>query len=145
MKNKIINNQIQNKKIVNGAKKMTEKTNNYTDSFYKMLNDIINRAEREVPDYGDFAPVYENFKNTNPKLDIDKYQIRIFKAPKQYVSDETIRYIEAEVYTKVGDYKATLLLGTGKKEEILNQLKSKDFVEKLNNAYIQLTDLIQNQ
>ena len=144
MKNKIINAQVQNKNFVNGVKKMSEKANNYTDSFYKMLKDLTERAEREVPEYGDFAPVYENFKNLNPKLDVDRYQLRIFKMPKAQVADETKRYLEAEVFTKAGTYKANILLGSGNKEEILKQLKSDDFVDKLNEAYIQLVDLIQN-
>lgn len=144
MKNKILNAQIQNPNFVTGAKKMTEKLNNYTDSFYKMLKDITERAEREVPEYGDFAPVYENFKNINPKLDVDRYQLKIYKMPKAQVSDETERFLEAEVYTKAGTYRASLLLGSGKKEDILKQLKSEEFTEKLNNAYIKLVDLIQN-
>ena len=141
---KIINAQVQNKNFVNGVKKMTEKTNSYTDSFYKMLKDLIKRAEREVPEYGDFAPVYENFKNLNPNLDVDRYQLRIFKMPKSQVPDETKRYLEAEVFTKSGAYKADMLLGSGNKDEIMKQLKSEDFVDKLNEAYIQLVDLIQN-
>ena len=144
MKNKIINAQIQNQNFVNGVKKMTEKTSNYTDSFYKMLNNLINRAEREVPEYGDFAPVYENFKNTNPELDIDRYQLKIYKAPKAYEPDETKRYLEAEVYNKAGTYKANIMLGSGKKDEIMKQIKSEDFVDKLNDTYIKLADLIEN-
>lgn len=144
MKQKIINAQVQNQNFVNGVKKMTEKTSSYTDSFYKMLQKLIERAEREVPEYGDFAPVYENFKNTNPNLNVDRYQLRIFKKPKSEVADETKRYIEAEVYTKAGTYKATVLLGTGKKEDIIKQLRSEGFVDELNNSYIQLVDMIQN-
>ena len=109
-----------------------------------MLEALINRAEREVPEYGDFAPVYESFKNTNPKLDIDRYQLKVFKMPKAQVPDETKRYLEAEVFTKAGTYKANILLGFGNKDEIMKQLKSKDFVDNLNNAYAQLVDLIQN-
>ena len=41
-------------------------------------------------------------------------------------------------------YKANNLLGFGNKDEIMKQLKSKDFVDNLNNAYAQLVDLIQN-
>ena len=144
MKQKIINAQVQNQNFVNGVKKMTEKTSSYTDSFYKMLQKLIERAEREVPEYGDFAPVYENFKNTNPNLDVDRYQLRIFKKPKSEVADETKRYIEAEVYTKAGTYKANVLLGAGKKEDIIKQLRSEGFVDELNNSYIQLVDMIQN-
>ena len=144
MKHKIITTQIQNTNLTSGVKKMAEKANTYTDSFYKMLKDLIARAEREVPEYGDFTPVFENFKNTNPNLDVDRYQLKIFKMPKAQVADETRRFLEAEVYTKAGIYKANMLLGEGSKKDIMKQIKSEDFVEKLNNAYIQLVDLIQN-
>lgn len=141
---KVINAQIQNKNVANGVKNLNKKANTYTDSFYNMLEKLIARAEREVPEYGEFAPVYENFKNTNQDLKIDRYQLKIFKMPKSDVEDETKRFIMAEVYAPACDYKADILIGSGSKEEILNQLKSPDFVGKLNNAYIQLADFIQN-
>ena len=109
-----------------------------------MLNKLISRAEREVAEYGSFAPVFEEFKNTNPKLNIDRYQLKILKMPKEDVADETKRFIEATVFAPAGDYKANLLIGSGTKEEILKQLKSEEFVDKLNNAYIKLVDVIQN-
>ena len=144
MTHKIINTQIQSKNIINGAKKMTEKSTTYTDSFYNMLKELITRAEREVPEYGDFAPVYESFKNNNSKLDVDRYQLRIFKMPKDLVPDETKRYLEAEVFTKAGTYSATMILGSGSKEDILKQLKTEEFTDKLNNTYAKLVDMIQN-
>lgn len=144
MNNKVLNTQIQNKNIPNGVKKMNNKINTYSQSFYEMLNKIVKRAELEVTEYGDFAPIYEYFKNTNPDLNIDKYQLKIFKMPKINVEDETKRFIMAEVYLPSRDYKADIILGSGNKEEILKQLKSPDFVDKLNNAYIQLVDILQN-
>lgn len=144
MNNKIPKNQIPSFQSVNGVKNMDENEKTYEQKFYEMLDKVTERAEREVPEYGSFAPVYESFKNTNKELPIDRYQLKVLKMPKDVVDNEKKRYIEAAVFAPAGDYKANLLVGSGDKNEIMEQLKSDEFPKKLNDAYIKLVDFIQN-
>lgn len=141
MSNKINKAQFNKLQSLNGAKKMV---NNSEITLDKMLDKLLSRIEREVPEYGNFAPVYEFIKNNDSKHLIDRFQLNVFKMPKHIVEDEKRRYIEAAVYSKAGDYKATLLLGSGNKEEIIKQLKSDEFLKKLDKTYLQLTDMILN-
>ncbi len=143
MNNKITQNNVQSFKSVNGVNKMNTE-NYYEDNVYELIDKITNRAEREVPEYGDFAPVYEEFKNINTKLPVSKYQLKVLKMPKEDVPDEKQRFIQAAVYAPAGDYNANILLAAGHKDKILNELKSDKFPEKLNNAFINLVDLLQN-
>lgn len=138
-------NQINTTKFqaVNGVNKMdSEKT--YEDNVYEMIDKVIARAEREVPDYGDFAPVYEEFANKNNDLSIGRYQLKVLKMPKTDVPDEKKRFIQAAVYSKAGDYKADVLLASGHKSKIMNILKSDDFPVKLNDAFVNLVDFMEN-
>jgi hypothetical protein len=96
------NNFIYNKISFNGK---NEEKKSMRNIIQNGINNLAQRAEREVVEYGDFAPVYESFKNTNPDLNIDKYQLKIFKMPRESVQDETKRYIMAEVYLPSRDNK----------------------------------------
>ncbi len=143
MNNRINNTNNINFHSINGVNKMdSEKT--YEDKVYDMIDAVTERAEREVPEYGDFAPVYEEFKNTNSKLPIDRYQLKVLKMPKEDVPDEKQRFLQAAVYAPAGDYKADMLIGAGHKDKIMEILKSDEFPETLNDAYIKLVDFMQN-
>ena len=144
MNNNIPHNKIPSFQSVNGVNNMNKNEKTYEENFYEMLDKVTKRAELEVPEYGSFAPVYEYFKNNNPELPIDRYQLKVLKMPKDVVEDEKQRYIEAAVFTPASDYKANILVGSGYKDDIIKQLKSDEFPEKLNDAYIKLVDLIKN-
>jgi len=147
MNNNSINNRnnIQSFKGIDGAKKMEDKEMTYDEHVYDIIDKVAKRSEREVPDYGEFAPVYEDFKNQDPKLNfVDRYMLKVVKMPKADVPDEKKRYIEASVYSPAGDYKADVLLAGGYKDDIMKELKSKEFPEKLNNAYVELVDYLRN-
>lgn len=120
----------------------TKKT--YNDYFYEMLDKVIKRAEMEVPPYGDFVPVYEEFPNQDPNLSIDRFKLEVIKLPKHIEPDPKQRFIQAVVYPLAGDYKAETYLAKGEKDEIMKELSSKDFPVKLNNAFARLTDIIEN-
>jgi len=128
-----------------GAKKMDEKEMSFQDRVDEMVSKTSDRAELEVPEYGDFAPVMEFMDNTNKDLPVGKYGIKIYKMPKDIVEDPKQRYIEAAVYMPAGDYKADMVVGSGHKDKILEILNSPEFPEKLNRAYGELLDVIEDQ
>ena len=141
MNNKIHQNQIPSFKSINGVKDVNNQEYNYEDEINKLIEKVANRAEREVPEYGYFAPVYEEFKNKDSQLDIEKYRLKVLKMPKADVPDETKRYIEAAVFVPGSDYKADMLIGSGKKAEIIELLRSEKFPERLKSVYQRLVDL----
>lgn len=141
MDNKIQN--INNKNIYE-VKKVNNEKITFDDQVEQIIKDISARAEREVPEYGDFAPVTEFMPNLDKGTTaVSKYGLTIYKMPKDVVADPKKRYIQAAAYMPAGDYKATLVVGSGDKKEILEKLNSPDFPEKLNDAYAQLLELLE--
>ena len=57
---------------------------NFKEQVEQMLEKLIVRAEREVPEYGDFAPVTELFQNLDPGSQdiVGKFGLTILKLPK---------------------------------------------------------------
>lgn len=132
---------------VNGAEPMSmdDKEKYYIENLHKVIDDVSTRSEREVPEYGEFAPVSEFFKNVDKDIPADKFVLRVIKMPKEDYPDEKQRFIEASVFAPAGDYKADMLIGAGHKKEILETLKSKDFPTRLNDAYIDLIDMLKDE
>ncbi|WP_321436656.1 hypothetical protein [uncultured Bacteroides sp.] len=114
----------------------------YLENVCNIIDSVAKRVVLEVPESGIFAPVYDFFKNTDPKLAIDSYRLKVFKMPTEDVPDEKQRYIEALVFAQDGDYVASTLLLGGYKDTIINELNSKEFPEKLNNTFIELTYML---
>ncbi len=129
-----------------GANKMDKEPASFQEQIDGMVKTLSNRAEREVPEYGEFSPVMEFIPNLDKETSstVGKYGLKIFKMPKSVVEDEKQRYLEAAAYMPAGDYKADMVVGSGNKQEILDMLKSKDFAENLNYAYAELLDVIKD-
>jgi len=104
-----------------------------------VMKDLVNkyfmqlrlRAEREVPEYGDFANVYERFENPDRSLCASDFVLRIVKPPKTVDGNEKIRNLELVAYRLPSPYKASTILATGTKEELLNKFKEDDICEKI--------------
>lgn len=124
-KNRINEINYQGIKPVKGEGKSMEQ------SLKKMVNQILVRAEREVPEYGDFAPVYEEIKNISQSLCPTDYVLKISKLPKEIKNNETTRVLELVAYKLPAPYKASRAIAYGTKEEILNQLKSEEIFTKV--------------
>lgn len=105
---------------------------------------VVDRVETEVPDVGNFDPVFEFF--TNPSLktkdDVGKYGLRVYKMRKDIVPDPSKRYVEAAAYDPSGSYKADMVVASGTKSEVLETMRKDEFLEKLFHAYSNLTELL---
>ncbi|MCD8378557.1 MAG: hypothetical protein LUB59_07205 [Candidatus Gastranaerophilales bacterium] len=130
---------------INGVNKVGDNDMTFQEQVDEMLGKISERAELEVPEYGDFAPVMEFFPNLDKDTDVSKYGLKIYKMPKDIVKDPKQRYVEAAVYMPAGDYKADKIVAMGHKNEILKAINSPEFPEKLNQAYRELLNIIENQ
>ena len=128
MDNKI-NQANTNNTSFHGIKPKTGEVKTMEENIKKMIKDILSRAEREVPEYGDFAPVFEEFKNTEKKLLATDFMMKIY-----HVADEATkkkRGLELVAYKLPSPYKAAKVLETGTKEEILKKLQENDLYKEI--------------
>ena len=109
------------------------------DNVKNMVKKITLRAEREVPEYGDFAPVYEEFKNTDTSLKATDFMLKIVKPPSNIKGHEKLRYIELSAYQLPMPFKISRLIAKGTKEEILQQLKEEDFFETITKNFSEMS------
>jgi hypothetical protein len=127
-----------------GVKNMTGKDKSFQDYVDEMVEKVADRAEKEVPEYGEFTSVTEYMPNPEPSDPVSKYALSVLKMPKDVVSDPKQRYIQATAYIQNSDYKATMLIGAGHKEKIMQILNNPKFPEKLNQTYGKLLDAIED-
>jgi hypothetical protein len=119
---------------------------NFKEQVEQMLEKLIVRAEREVPEYGDFAPVTELFQNLDPGSQdiVGKFGLTILKLPKDVTPDPKERYVEACAYEPTGSYKAKMFVAGGYKDEILLRLKEGEFIDSLCHSYAVLKDSLKD-
>ena len=118
--------------------------NPYIDDIDTLVERVLSRVEHEMPQSGYFAPVYENFYNNDKatKHIAGMFRLKVYKMPADIVPDPEKRYIEASVFDSGGCYKAEMLVGSGKKEEIMAIMKAEKFRMKLYDTYIKLLDML---
>lgn len=127
-----------NKIKFEGIKKMPKVETTFEDKIQKMIKDLYTRAEREVPEYGDFKMVYEEFPNPEKSLCATDFMLKIYKPITK--DSEKMRNLEAVAYNFPHPYKAERTLVHGTKKEVLDALKSKDLPEKLMEIFKNLAE-----
>ena len=120
--------------------------NPYIDDIDTLVERVLSRVEHEMPQSGYFAPVYENFYNNDEatKHIAGMFRLKVYKMPADIVPDPEKRYIEASVFDSGGCYKAEMLVGSGKKEEIMAIMKAEKFRMKLYDRYIKFLDMLRS-
>jgi len=129
-----------NKTNFKGVPKVDKKIITLEECVKKFTKKLSSRAEREVPEYGDFAPVYEQFANPDKNLGATDFMLKISKPPKNIAGHEKIRNLEVVAYRLPLPYKSERIVATGNKEDILLQLKDPEFVEKIQKAAKSLSE-----
>ena len=119
---------------------------NFKEQVEVMLEKVVIRAEKEVPEFGDFAPVTEFFPNLDTKSTdiVGMYGLRIFKFPKDIEPDPKRRYVEAYAYDPTGSYKAKMIVASGYKDKILTELQDVKFLLELGYTYGDLADCLKD-
>lgn len=125
-----------------GTGKMAKAENIIEEHVRNLVSKLHSRAEREVPEYGDFAVVYEEFKNPDKSLAATDFMLKIYK-PKN-TKDEKFRCLEAVAYALPAPYKAERPLLQGKKEDILKSLKDEKFTEHLQKTFTELSENLED-
>lgn len=112
----------------------------------QLIADVLQRIPSDMPDYGDFIPILAFFDNPDPttRKDVGKYGLRIYKMAPEIVPDMRKRYIEASAYDPTGAYKATMIVGSGSKDEVSEIIASKDFPVELNKTFGELLELMED-
>ena len=126
-------------KGVKNMKKLEQNLESYTD---KMVEKLFARAEREVPEYGSFKLVYEEFKNPDKNLKATDFMLKISKP--ENAPNEKFRFLEAVAYDLPKPYIAQRVLASGDKAEILNALKDSNFKKELPQILKNLSEELEN-
>lgn len=117
---------------------------NMDELIKKMITDLLNRAEREVPEYGEFKVVWEEFKNPDKNLNATDFLIKITKPPKELKGTEKERYLEVAALRRGTPYGAESVIGFGTKEDILNKLKEENLCDLVKEKLIALAKDLEN-
>lgn len=137
--NKINKTNKTNNSNFNGIKPKLNEVKNMEQHVKKLVNDVLTRAEREVPPFGDFAPVFEEFKNPDIALDATHFMLKIVKPPKNIEGHETLRNIELTAYKIPTPYKATVIVEAGSKDDIMQKLKNPEFFKEVEENFKNLS------
>lgn len=127
-----------NKIVSKGISKMHEEELTFEEKIQKMVKNLLARAEREVPEYGDFKSVYEEFPNTDKSITATDFMLKINKPLTK--GSEKMRNLVAVAYDIPHPYKTEQTIVHGTKKEVLDALKSEDLPSKLEKIYKELAD-----
>ena len=127
-------------------KKEYEHCQSFQDYVNELVRRTMKRIEEEMPDKGSFSDIFELFCNPDDGTSdvVGKYGLHVFKMQSDIVPDPTKRYVQACPYIPSAAYKATLIVGSGTKAEILELMKEPSFAEKLNYTFGELLDMLQD-
>ncbi len=138
MDNRINHNRTTNTQF-SGVKPKMNEVKNMDELIKKMVSDLLARAEREVPEYGEFRVVWEEFKNPDKTLGATDFLLKITKPPKTLEGSEKERYLELAAVKRGTPYGAETVIGFGNKEDILNKLKENNLCDKIKEKIVQLS------
>ena len=127
-------------------KKEYEHCQSFQDYVNELVRRTVVRIKEEMPDKGSFSDIFELFCNPDDGTSdvVGKYGLHVFKMQSDIVPDPTKRYVQACAYIPSAAYKATLIVGSGTKAEILELMKEPSFAEKLNYTFGELLDMLQD-
>ena len=127
-------------------KKEYEECQSFQDCVDELVRRTIERIEKEMPETGSFSDIFELFCNPDDQTSnvVGKYGLHVYKMRADIVPDPAKRYVQACAYIPSGEYKATLMAGSGTKAEILSLMKEPSYADKLNYTFGELLDMLQD-
>lgn len=129
-----------NKTSFKGIRKMHEEEPTFEEKIEKTVKNLLARAEREVPEYGDFKSVYEQFPNTDKSIPATHFMLKINKPVIK--GSEKMRSLVAVAYDIPHPYKTERTIAYGTKKEVLDALKSENLTNDLKEFYIELANYL---
>lgn len=127
-------------------RKEYEECQSFQECVDELVRRTIERIEKEMPETGSFSDIFELFCNPDDQTSnvVGKYGLHVYKMRADIVPDPAKRYVQACAYIPSGEYKATLMAGSGTKAEILALLKEQSYANKLNYTFGELLDMLQD-
>ena len=108
-------------------KKLDFEANPLDVNIIKLQLALLKRAEREIPENGDFAPVVEKYESKDPTLDLSDVKVTC-----KYLKDDSPkkdkRALEVSCINKAKTEERTKILTKGTKAEILKYLDDVEFL-----------------
>lgn len=92
----------------------------------KIQMNLAKRCEREVPENGDFAPVFESFKNQDPTINLSEIIITCKHNKNNPGTKNINRILLAKIAKKDNGIK-NMQLFDGTKKELLEYLNTQEF------------------
>lgn len=127
--NKILNSNF-NQHNISFNRKKNKEIKSMDSEIQTAINKLLQRAEREMPEYGDFAPISEKFENRNENLNIGEPSIKIVYA--NFSKDKTLKRLELEIPSKTGKSSANVAMELADKKAILKALSDKNLANRIN-------------
>ena len=119
-----------------GLNKMKNVEPVFEEQIKTLIQKILERSEREVPEYGDFKMVYEILPNIKKELSATDFVLRIERPAE---SEPTLRTLDAVAYKVplIKRYERTLASGT--KDDILKAMNDEGFADKVKETFERLS------
>lgn len=107
-----------------------------------LVNELIKRASKEVPDHGDFDTVEVLLPNTDKKLCVDTYALEFMQPPKGVENRETKRGLKIVGYK--GEVGMEILKEVGTKDALIEKLSDELFIGELVECAFKLNDSLRD-
>lgn len=113
----------------NSIKKFCQQNIKIEDKITEALDNLINKTENEVPEYGRlFRPVEEEFPNPDLTSIANKVKFTVKASTEK--ENQKGRILKMEIFSQKGN-SISPIFEVGTKEEILKMLKNESFPEKI--------------
>lgn len=95
----------------------------------ELIADLRRRVVSEVPEFGEFEIVHEEFKNLDTSIEVTDIMLKVTKPPIGLEGNERERYLELVLYNlPTNPYKNESVVGFGLKKDILAKLDQEELV-----------------
>ncbi|MCI1273547.1 MAG: hypothetical protein LKG27_03835 [Clostridiaceae bacterium] len=128
---------------INKVSKPGEKPMTLEDKIIDMVKKVAERSEREVPEYGDFKPVKESIVVADEKYFAKNFDLSVIKMSPVREPDPKARYIKVSM-TAPDNSVSEMLVKTGYKKDIMEELKSEIFPNKMFKYFRQVEDALKH-
>lgn len=105
--------------------------NNIKTKIESLIKDLIPKVEEFVPESGDFATVYTEFKNTDKTRCLTDIMLKVEAVPHCIQNHLTRRYLVCVGYKIPAPYKSSCIVKAGTKADVLDKLNDPSFVTKI--------------
>ena len=133
-----------NKELIpnNFSKQVAFEVNPLDVNLTKIQFNLLKRLEREMPEYGDFAPVVEKYESKDPTKNIST--VKVVCEHVKDASDKTTRKITLYVCDKMSINEYSCKLAEGKKADIISAVDKNKFFNICKEVVLNVNEKLKN-